>query len=199
VVLLAGSAAVGLAAQALGSLAERLTVATGWSIWKPRCGNSPKNRADSRRRRRTAQHVTYCRLYRLAVEDDNPALKDDGPNTSEQAERAENAGRAERDASCRMRTRIALERPARPIWSVDRINAAGVRLKRGLHLDLPSIWIGVWLTLPGQVPTADLWQFILSTNPVGRAGRLNNLGNMLQAQFDRTGAQADLDAATEDG
>ena len=46
---LAGSAAVGLAAQALGSLAERLTLAAGWSTWKPPLRQLAQSRVHSRR------------------------------------------------------------------------------------------------------------------------------------------------------
>jgi hypothetical protein len=134
--VLAGSAAVGLAAQALGTLAERLTLAVGWKTWIPPLRQIAQGRVKSRQSRWDAEHATYSRLYQLARQD----------NDSSPAERAE---RAERYAAYRARTRIAPERPARPTWSGDRINAVDARLRRDLHLDLRTIWPGLWLTLPG--------------------------------------------------
>jgi hypothetical protein len=128
---LAGSAAAGLAAQSLGSLVERLTLAAGWRAWMPPLRQLAQKRVDDRQRRWDNRHATYSRLYWLALEDDHDLVK-----------------RAERRAAYRERTRIAPERPERPTWSGDRINAVDVRLKRDLHLDLPVIWACLWLTLP---------------------------------------------------
>jgi hypothetical protein len=142
---LAGAAAAGLAAQALGTLAERLTLAAGWSTWIPPLRQLAHSRVENRQRRWDAEHDTYSRLYQHALEDNQPALNGDDPESAEQAEQAE---QAERHTAYRARTRIAPERPARPTWSGDRIYAVNVRLKRDLHLDLPTIWPGLWLTLP---------------------------------------------------
>jgi hypothetical protein len=131
---LAGSAAVGLGAQALGALAERLTLAAGWSTWIPPLRQLAKTRAESRQCRWDTQHATYSRLYWLALENE--------PGPAEQEQRY---------AAYRARTRIAPERPERPTWSGDRINAVNVRLKRDLHLDLATIWADLWLALPAAV------------------------------------------------
>ena len=144
---LAGATAVGLAAQALGSLVERLTLAAGWRRWKPPLRQLAQFRFQSRQRHWDTQHATYSRLYNLALNDGRLALKDDDLDLAGQAERAE------RHAAYRARTRIAPERPERPTWTGDRINAVDVRLKRDLHLNLPTIWAGLWLTLPGPART----------------------------------------------
>ena len=60
---LAGATAAGLAAQALGSLTERLTLAAGWSSWKPPLRQLAGKRVKNRRRRWDAPHTTYSRLY----------------------------------------------------------------------------------------------------------------------------------------
>jgi hypothetical protein len=134
---LAGSAAVGLVAQALGTLAERLTLAAGWSTWIPPLGPLAHARVKSRQRRWDAKNATYSRLYRLAMQGD-----DLGP-----------AQRGERYAAYQERTHVALERPERPTWSGDRVKAVDVRLKRDLHLDLPTIWPALWLALPSAART----------------------------------------------
>jgi len=144
---LAGATAAGLAAQALGSLIERLTLAAGWSGWKPPLRQLAGKRVDDRRRRWDAQHATYSRLYHHALNDGQLALKDDDLGPAGQAEKAE------RYAAYGARTRIAPERPERPTWTGDRINAVDVRLKRDLHLNLPAVWAGLWLTFPGPART----------------------------------------------
>jgi hypothetical protein len=131
---LAGSAAAGLTAQALGSLAERFTLAAGWSMWEPPLRQLAGKRVESRQSRWDAAHTTYSQHYHLALQGNDPDP-------------------AKRRAAYRKRSRIALERPARPTWSGDRINAVSVRLKRDLHLDLASIWSGLWLTLPDTART----------------------------------------------
>ena len=133
---LAGATAAGLAAQALGSLIERVTLAVGWSTSKPPLRQLAAKRVDDRQRRWDTQHAIYSRLYWLALDDDRDPTK-----------------RTERYAAYRARTRIAPERPERPTWTGDRINAVDVRLKRDLRLNLPAIWAGLWLTLPGPART----------------------------------------------
>ena len=134
---LAGAAAAGLAAQALAAVVERLTLAAGWGTWIPPLRQLAGKRARSRQRRWDGSHRDYSRLYRSALDSGTP----------------EPALRAERYAAYRARRRIALERPERPTWSGDRIQAAAVRLQRDLHLDLPTIWAGLWLILPDTART----------------------------------------------
>jgi hypothetical protein len=131
---LAGSAAAGLAAQAVGSVAERLTLAAGWSTWMTPLRQFAGTRVESRQRRWDEKHAAYSRHHNLARESNDP---DPG----------------ERHAAYRARTRIGPERPARPTWSGDRINAVDARLTRDLHLDLATIWPALWLTLPGTART----------------------------------------------
>ena len=133
---LAGATAVGLTAQALGSLIERLTLAASWRTWIPPLRQLAAKRVDDRQRRWDTQHATYSRLYWLALDDDHDLAK-----------------RTERYAAYGARTRIAPERPERPTWSGDRINAVDIRLMRDLHLSLPAIWAGLWLIMPGPART----------------------------------------------
>jgi hypothetical protein len=131
--VLAGAAGAGVAAQALGSMAERLVLAAGWRTWPWPLRALAARRVGERRAAWDAGHAAYHRLY-------------------EQAERARTAGTrldpAERHAAYRRRTGIALERPDRPTWSGDRVHAAATRLDRDLDLDLAITWPYLWLTLP---------------------------------------------------
>jgi hypothetical protein len=131
---LAASAAVGLTAQALGSLAERFSLAAGWHTWKPPLRQLANRRVESRRSRWDTAHATYQRHYELALQ-------------------GKDSDRAERYAAYREWSRIAPERPERPTWSGDRVNSVSVRLDRDIHLDLPSIWPCLWLILPATART----------------------------------------------
>lgn len=126
---LAASAAVGVAAQVLGSLAERFTLAAGWQSWLPPFRQFASKRVERRRSRWDAAHATYSHHYSLALLGNDPDP-------------------AARRAAYLERSSIALERPGRPTWSGDRVNAVGVRLQRDLHVDLHTIWASLWLTLP---------------------------------------------------
>lgn len=129
---LAASAAVGMVAQVLSSLVEHVVLAARWERWMPPFRQFAGKRVTVRRRRWDTAHASYSRYYALALE-------------------GSEADAAARHAAYRQRSAIALERPDRPTWSGDRVNAAGVRLKRDLHIDLPTIWASLWLTLPAAV------------------------------------------------
>ena len=66
-VLLAGAAAAGLAAQALGSLAGRLTLAAGWSAWIPPLRQLAAKRVHGRRSRWDTGHATYSNHHNQAL------------------------------------------------------------------------------------------------------------------------------------
>ncbi|MFF5494441.1 hypothetical protein [Streptomyces aquilus] len=136
--ILAGAAAAGLAAQALGSAIERGVLAADWGQWPFPARKLAARRTASRRARWDAAHETYSDLYRAA----GPA----GATVTDEA-------RDRRRAAWHRRTRIAAERPQRPTWSGDRINAAAVRLKRDRHLDLGTLWPHLWLTMPETTRT----------------------------------------------
>jgi hypothetical protein len=131
---LAGAAAVGLASQTLGSLIERVTLAAGWRTWMPPFLQLAGRRVGRRQSRWDSQHAIYSDHYNRAQQGNDPDP-------------------AERRAAYRARTRIAPERPERPTWTGDRINAVDVRLTRDLHLDLPTVWAALWLTLPDPART----------------------------------------------
>jgi hypothetical protein len=137
--VLAGAAGAGLAAQALGSAVERVTLAADWRTWPQPLRHLADRRTRKRRATWLAAHTDYHRLR----------------DEAEQSVRATGTrpNHAPRYAAHRKRTRIALEQPDRPTWSGDRIHAVTVRLDRDLHLDLPTIWPSLWLRLPDQART----------------------------------------------
>jgi hypothetical protein len=136
--VLAGSAAVGLVAQALGTLVQRITLAADWRAW-PR---PSRWLARWRVTRRHARWSTAARRYEQHRHAAALALAHGNPVDS-----------APRHTARRAMTRIGLEAPDRPTWSGDRIHATAVRLDRDHHLDLPSLWPHLWLTLPDPVRT----------------------------------------------
>ncbi|MER0241291.1 hypothetical protein AAHZ94_04480, partial [Streptomyces sp. HSW2009] len=58
-----------------------------------------------------------------------------------------------RHAAERAMTRISMEKPDRPTWCGDRLNAVAVRLERDQHLDLATTWPHLWLILPEETRT----------------------------------------------
>ncbi|MFF8883155.1 hypothetical protein [Streptomyces flaveolus] len=136
--VLAGAAAVGLAAQALGSLTERLWLAADWPAWPPPARQLAAWHT-ARRRRRWA---TAARTWHQHREGAARALA-----------RGRRVDPATRHAAEHAMTRIALEEPARPTWSGDRLNAAALRLDRDHGIDLAHIWPHLWLSLPEEIRT----------------------------------------------
>ncbi|MFJ8929937.1 hypothetical protein ACIRLA_25475 [Streptomyces sp. NPDC102364] len=134
--VLAGAAAVGLAAQGLGSLVERLTLAAGWRAWPPPFRRLADWRVTRRQEAWRTQHHSYHQQLELADVARRSGIRLDP---------------AERHAAYRAWTRIAAELPERPTWSGDRLHAASVRLERDCHLDLATVWPHLWLQLPETV------------------------------------------------
>jgi hypothetical protein len=136
--ILAAAAAAGLAAQALGGGIELTALAADWHSWPFPLHRLAERRTSKRRRKWDEAHKQYSSLYRAAA----PA----GAVTTQE-------DRGRRLALLKTRTRVAAERPQRPTWSGDRINAAVVRLKRERHLDLGILWPHLWLTMPETTRT----------------------------------------------
>ncbi|MGW1892226.1 hypothetical protein ACWCP6_18490 [Streptomyces sp. NPDC002004] len=134
--VLAGAAMVGIVAQALGSLVERIALAAGWRDWP-----APFRRiADTCVRSRRQRWDTADLAYRTGLVRARRAYDGGGPSASVQWRTAHRA-----------RARIAPERPDRPTWSGDRAHATAVRLDRDHHLDLGTLWPHLWLHLPDAV------------------------------------------------
>lgn len=136
--VLAGAAAIGLAAQAVGSLAEHLHLAADWHIWPAGARHLAEGATKSRRTRWDTAAGDWHRHR-----DDAGAARTRGTR----------AAPAAREAAYAAMTRISAERPDRPTWSGDRIHAVAVRLERDYHLDLATLWPHLWLILPDTVRT----------------------------------------------
>ncbi|MFB7253716.1 hypothetical protein [Streptomyces nojiriensis] len=143
--VLALAAATGLAAQWLGTVVLRTVLAADWRTWP-----SPLRQwAQAAVTRRHTRWSAAATAYRQQRDADARAL-------ALQGRRADAAPRrAFHDA---MRA-IAAEAPDRPTWSGDRVHAVAVRLDRDHHLDLPTLWPYLWLTLPettrAEITTAE--------------------------------------------
>ncbi|MEJ8652793.1 hypothetical protein WKI65_33205 [Streptomyces sp. MS1.AVA.3] len=138
VAVLAGAAAAGIAAQALGSLAEQLWLAADWPTWPLPFRRLAAWHTTRRHKRWTTAARTWHDLRDSAAEGLALGRRAD-PTARHSAERA--------------MTRIAPEEPARPTWSGDRLNAAAVRLERDHGVDLATVWPHLWLILPEETRT----------------------------------------------
>ncbi|MGW1005014.1 hypothetical protein [Streptomyces sp. NPDC002520] len=149
---LAGAAAVGLAAQALASVSERLALATDWPTWPHPLRAIAEQQTNRRRQAWTDSHTTYQRLL-IAAEARATDTAQPPPTEAEIT-----AARDERYTAYRTWLRIGPEKPNRPTWSGDRLNAVTVRMDRDLHLNLPTVWPYLWTVLPeparGDLTTA---------------------------------------------
>jgi hypothetical protein len=134
--VLAGSAAVGFLTQALGSLVQRVALATDWRAWPGPCRRIARWSVTRRQTRWSAASSRYEQHRQAAA----LALAH-GHSVDPSA----------RHTARRAMIRIALEAPNRPTWSGDRIHAVVIRVDRDHHLDLPTLWPHLWLTLPDTV------------------------------------------------
>ncbi|MFC7304707.1 hypothetical protein ACFQVC_10815 [Streptomyces monticola] len=139
--VLAAAAAVGLAAQGLGSLVKGAALAADWRTWPAPLRGWARGLVTRRR----ARWAAAAREYRRQLDADARALARSGRR----------ADPAPRRAAHHAMRRVAAEEPDRPTWSGDRIHAAAVRLDRDDHLDLPLVWPHVWLLLP-ETTRADI-------------------------------------------
>ncbi|MHC3471615.1 hypothetical protein ACYF6T_23370 [Streptomyces sp. 7R007] len=131
---LAAAAAVGLLAQAAGSLAERVALAADWRGWPGPCRRAAAAVVARRERRWQAARGAYLRLREEAA-----------------VRLARGGGRADptaRHAAYRAMVRVSAQVPDRPTWSGDRLHSVAVALERDLHLELAVVWPPLWLTLP---------------------------------------------------
>ncbi len=133
--VLAGAAAIGLAAQSLGSVVERVALAADWVTWPWPFGELAERHVARRQRRWNAARAEYEAL-RLLERAPHPA---DRPRPRE------------RHRAVHRCERISVERPERPTWSGDRIHATAVRLDRDAHVNLLTLWPHLWLMLPEEI------------------------------------------------
>ncbi|MEU9575346.1 hypothetical protein AB0D62_37015 [Streptomyces massasporeus] len=135
------AAAAGLAASAVGSLVERLWLAEGWLSWPRPLRRLALLRVAARQRRWDTAHRAEAVLRERYLRGRVPGSPPSGV-TDLDLELALNRVLA-----------TAQERPARPTWMGDRLQAVVVRYRKECGLDLPSIWPLLWLMLPEQART----------------------------------------------
>lgn len=136
--ILAGSAAIGLAAQYLGSVTERIALASGWASWPPPLRGVARTRVTRRRRQWNSAEAAY---------------QQHRENAAEAITRGQRLDPTLRHAAYRAMTHIALEEPDRPTWVGDRVHAVTIQVERDHHLDLATVWPYLWLTIPDTVRT----------------------------------------------
>ncbi|MGW6055501.1 hypothetical protein [Streptomyces sp. NPDC055189] len=138
------AAALGIVAQTLGSLVERLWFAADWALWPWPLRALADWRVKKRRERRAAAERAYERARRRVGE----ALiaGDSGGGTGGDA--AGSDGEADLRTARLAMARISRERPHRPTWTGDRVHAVTLRLAQDLALDLATVWPALWQLLP---------------------------------------------------
>lgn len=154
---LLGAAGAGLAAQALGSLTERVWLADRWQSWPPPFRRLAESRTKSRQQRWTDATTTYQR--QLDAKGAQLAHRTDDVDV-------------DLDEARRAVTRIAQEEPARPSWIGDRVHAVITRLDRDYHLDLATVWPNLWLAMPESTRT----EITAARESLGRATTLAGWG-----------------------
>ncbi|GAA1945601.1 hypothetical protein GCM10009837_84530 [Streptomyces durmitorensis] len=132
VAVLLAAAAAGVVAQAIGVFVERVVLASGWTAW-------PVPAAWLVRRWVCLRRLRWDHADRLYDGELQRALLPDPADRPDPAVRQAAAGR---------RARIAPERPERPTWTGDRIQAAVLRLDRDHHVDLAVVWPALERVLP---------------------------------------------------
>jgi hypothetical protein len=173
--VLAGSTAVGLVAQGLGWLVERLWTAADWERWPPplrgwtgrwvrsrrarwdrlrgeveraRSGEAEQTRGGDAERTRNgeAERARNGEAERTRREGGEKARRQGG-----EVGQARCSGREEAFAKAYDRmARVSPERPERPTWCGDRIAAVRTRLARDHRADLAVLWPHLWLVLPEE-------------------------------------------------
>ncbi|OPG13481.1 hypothetical protein [Microbispora sp. GKU 823] len=171
---LLGSAAAGVAAQALAAVVERLWLAEGWGSWPP-----PLRQAAARlTRRRRSRWSRAVEGYHQAREDAAAALArarlEEDPVSGAPGRAAPPSGL---DAARRRLRHIGTEEPERPTWMGDRMQAVATRLDRELDLDLATVWPYLWLTVPETVRA----EITAARETLGRATTLAGWGLLYAA------------------
>ncbi|MBE8476790.1 hypothetical protein [Streptomyces justiciae] len=133
---LLAAAACGLAAQALGSLVERLWLADGWQGW-PRVTHGGVRRLVARRGRRFADRQEAAGVAEARAE-----LLTATPDDAHRAA----------VATARLH-RLADAPPARPTWTGDRLHAVAGRLEDALGVEIAVVWPHLWLHAPEPTRT----------------------------------------------
>jgi len=132
VAIAAAAAAAGVTAQGAGVFIERAVLASGWTQWPAPAASVVRWWATLRQKR----WDYFDRAYEAELQ---LALLPDPADRPPPAARQVAAGR---------RARISPERPERPTWTGDRIQAAVLRMDRDHWVDLAVVWPYLEQVLP---------------------------------------------------
>lgn len=135
VVTAAAAAAAGVTAQAVGVFIERGVLAAGWAQW-------PTPAAAVIRRWVALRQSRWDYFDRTIENELDLAL---APNP------ADRPSPAARQAAAGRRARISAERPERPTWTGDRIQAVVMRLDRAHWVDIAVIWPYLERVIPDEL------------------------------------------------
>jgi hypothetical protein len=124
IAVLVGAAGIGVAAQGVGAVVQRAVLAAGWTRWL-----APVPWLIGR----------WVRLRQLRW-DHADRVYDDELQRALLPNPADRPDPAVRQAAAGRRARISTERPERPTWTGDRIQAAVLRLDRDCWADLAVVW-----------------------------------------------------------
>ena len=138
VAVLLAAAAVGMAAQGIGSFIENLWLAPGWRTWPAPLRHIAEQRLRARQASWDKAHASYLGERDAAAR----ALALSRIRGQAIVQPADLTGARE------AMIRISPEYPARPTWIGDRIEAVAVQLNRDYRLDLATVWPSLWLAMP---------------------------------------------------
>jgi hypothetical protein len=146
VAIVLGSAAVGVMAQAVGSLIENVWLAAGWRTWPAPLRRIAEHRLQERQKRWKEAHDSY-------LNERNAAARARAMSLIRHQGHTRQIPPVDLTAARERMTRISPEDPGRPTWIGDRIDAVTVRLNRDYDLDLATVWPSLWLVLPDEART----------------------------------------------
>lgn len=128
------SSVVGQAARFAGVAVERLWFTTSWGHW-PRPLRAWANHRVRKRRERWREQAEVVLRARAARKD---------------AELSTEPASADPATARAVMARICPEKPSRPTWFGDRMNAVAEGLRRDSALELSTIWPHLWLLMPTE-------------------------------------------------
>ncbi|MFI7316823.1 hypothetical protein [Streptomyces venezuelae] len=139
------AAALGLVAQTLGSLLERLWFAADWTLWPRPLRALAAWRVTKRRERRATAERAYERVRQRIGES---LIAGDGGGDGTGDDTDDDVRDADLRTARLAMARVSQEKPHRPTWTGDRMHAVTLRLAQDLALDLATVWPALWQLLP---------------------------------------------------
>lgn len=140
---LLASVGAGLAAEAVGSALGRWWLVEHWPHWPAPVRLVARRLVRARASRWDAAYATYRMGVRHAAR--AQGLADAGVVAAPRIDLAQLYHPVER---------VSRDRPVRPTWAGDRINGVATALRKRYHLDIPTVWPMLSLTIPAETSKA---------------------------------------------